>query len=266
MLNTESDENGAKMTPRPKVYIDEKKIDDCIEMLQNADPTGEIQPDTVDLLELEDQCYMMGPLIDKQLQHIDYKHVVLEDLNLKMMEAFQIYNNLMKESISKSSLGYAAVPPTLTGGVGAQAGPLRSGVNSIPYVAAPPLNSLDQSSLLLANQLNNIALNNSGFPPQNLQNLPPYDPNMALQQQQQQPNLQQYVSGQPPSFQNYSNEPTATTASAVPPAGQPFNPMYANMPMNANFANSATNGMLSGVPLATGPGQATGLVNPNFYK
>jgi len=83
--------------------IDEQKIDECIELLQNADPTGEIEPDTRELLELEDQCYMMGPLIDKQLQKIDHKHAVLDDVNMKILEAFQIYNNLMKESVSKQA-------------------------------------------------------------------------------------------------------------------------------------------------------------------
>lgn len=72
-------------------------------MLQNADPTGEIQPDSQEMLELEDECYMMGPLIDKKLQEIDEQHAALEDLNLKLLEAFQLYNNLMKESISKQT-------------------------------------------------------------------------------------------------------------------------------------------------------------------
>lgn len=80
-----------------------KKIDECIELMQNADPTGEIQPDSQEMLLLEDQCYMMGPLIDQQLQKIDYKHAILDDLNIKIIEAFQMYNNLMKASITKTS-------------------------------------------------------------------------------------------------------------------------------------------------------------------
>lgn len=59
--------------------------------------------DSLEMLELEDDCYMMGPLIDKQLQFIDFKHAILEDLNLKVLESFQMYNNLMKESLTKTA-------------------------------------------------------------------------------------------------------------------------------------------------------------------
>ncbi len=248
-LANDLDVNNETKLVRQKVCIDEKKIDECIEMLQNADPTGEIQPDTQELLELEDQCYMMGPLIDKQLQHIDYKHVILEDLNLKMLEAFQIYNNLMKESISKSSIGYMNTNPSmpstlgLNAPLGANPAALRGG-NAIPYVAAPPLSSMDQSSLLLANQLNNIALSNNNF---SGQSLPSYDPHMA----------NQYA-----------------PVSAAQSNGQQFNPnmngqMYSNnIPGSNNLTNPANaypstdNGIL-----AAGPGVAqNGMANPNFYK
>ena len=40
-------------------------------MIQNADPTGEQQPDSEEMLQLEDICYAMGPLIDQELQNID---------------------------------------------------------------------------------------------------------------------------------------------------------------------------------------------------
>jgi hypothetical protein len=40
-------------------------------LIQNADPTGEIQPDSEELIQLEEMCYCMGPLIDQELQKID---------------------------------------------------------------------------------------------------------------------------------------------------------------------------------------------------
>jgi len=242
---------------REKVYIDEKKIDDCIELLQNADPTGEIQPDTQDLLELEDQCYMMGPLIDKQLQQIDYKHVVLEDLNLKMLEAFQIYNNLMKESISKSTIGFinsnvAQQPIGLNTSVN---GASLRGANTIPYVAAPPLSSIDQSSLLLANQLNNLALSNNTFQNQLNSSIPPT---------QQAP---QYA----PNFQNYNNDPQQFNPNAnVNP--QIYAPLNNNTVPSSNFSAgnfqpqvNLDNGILAG-GAGAGVSNQSGMVNPNFYK
>ena len=242
---------------REKVYIDEKKIDDCIELLQNADPTGEIQPDTQALLELEDQCYMMGPLIDKQLQQIDYKHVVLEDLNLKMLEAFQIYNNLMKESISKSTIGFinsnvAQQPIGLNPGV--TPGASLRGANAIPYVAAPPLSSIDQSSLLLANQLNSMALSNNAFQGQQ---------NSGIPANQQAP---QFASN----FQNYNNEPQSFNPNAnINP--QMYAPMNSNTIHTSNFSAgnfqpqvNLENGILAGVSGVTN--NQSGITNPNFYK
>jgi hypothetical protein len=107
------------------------------------------------MLDLEDQCYMMGPLIDQQLQKIDYKHAVLEDLNLKVLEAFQMYNNLMKESISKTT---AYTMPTPSVNHGQNAG------NFIPFVAAPP-----QTDISLSNQLNNFVNFNNSIQPVQMQ-------------------------------------------------------------------------------------------------
>lgn len=118
-------------------------------MLQNADPTGEIQPDSQELLDLEEECYMMGPLIDKKLQDIDEQHAELEDLNLKILEAFQLYNNLMKESISKQT---ALINNSQIGG---QQPSMSMGMPGINYAAAPP--SLEANSLNFANKLNSMA-------------------------------------------------------------------------------------------------------------
>ena len=40
-------------------------------MIQNADPTGERVPDSPEMLNLEEQCKAMGPLIDTELEQID---------------------------------------------------------------------------------------------------------------------------------------------------------------------------------------------------
>ncbi len=248
-----------RLTREKVIYIDEKKIDDCIELLQNADPTGEIQPDTQDLLELEDNCYMMGPLIDKQLQQIDYKHVVLEDLNLKMLEAFQIYNNLMKESISKSTIGFinsnAAQQSIGLNGAGVNGVPMR-GANAIPYVAAPPLSSIDQSSLLLANQLNNIALSNNSYQSQQNTGM------SGIPTAQQTPN---YASNFPGS--NYDAQQFNPNANVNQ---QMYAPLNNSTIPTSNFTTSnfqpqgnLDNGVLAGGGMSSNP---AGIANPNFYK
>ncbi|CAF1260988.1 unnamed protein product [Rotaria sp. Silwood1] len=80
-----------------QVVIDERLIDRCLAMLQNADPTGEIEADSNEMLMLEDTCYAMGPLIDHELEKVDRKHVQLEDLNKNLREAMELYHRLMEE-------------------------------------------------------------------------------------------------------------------------------------------------------------------------
>lgn len=137
------------------------------------------------MLQLEDQCYMMGPLIDQQLQKIDYKHAVLDDLNMKLIEAFQMYNNLMKESITKTTVSFGAQQPPLP--MANNFNPNMQAVNInqgfIPFVAAPP--QTDANPYNLANQLNNFAN----------YNIPPSD-------QQQQPAVTAPVAN----FQNYPSQ------------------------------------------------------------
>lgn len=79
------------------VEIDEGKIDRALAMIQNADPTGEVNPDPADLNILEEQCKAMSPLIDQELEKIDRQHIQLMEYNLKLMDAFKMYNSLMSE-------------------------------------------------------------------------------------------------------------------------------------------------------------------------
>ena len=169
----------------------------------------------------------------------------------------------MKESISKSTMGFMntsnAQPQTMGMNPVLSAQGLR-GTNSIPYVAAPPLSSLDQSSLLLANQLNNIAIsnnNNNTFSSQN--------PGLNIQQV---PQTQYNAAPAAANYTNYTNDQQS---------GLQFNPnvnpqMYTNAPLNnaiptSNFLNPANNfpqvNMENGI---TGVNAQNGLVNPNFYK
>ncbi|KAH9508288.1 hypothetical protein Btru_050731 [Bulinus truncatus] len=84
--------------PPGEEEIDEAKIDEVLALIQNADPTGETQPDSQHMLMLEEQCKAMGPLIDAELEKIDRKHATLVELNKKVMDALQMYHNLMKET------------------------------------------------------------------------------------------------------------------------------------------------------------------------
>lgn len=58
-------------TRPPTPVIDESRVDECLLLIEDADPTGEMRPDPPELSKLEAQCRVMGPLIDQELEKVD---------------------------------------------------------------------------------------------------------------------------------------------------------------------------------------------------
>lgn len=118
-FNEEVEVKTLEMSPED-VEIDEGKIDQVLQMIQNADPTGETQADDPEMLRLEEQCKIMGPLIDTELEKVDKKHASLCELNSKVIDALQMYHNLMKEDPTpyasyKGAAGHPGPMPTTYG-------------------------------------------------------------------------------------------------------------------------------------------------------
>lgn len=216
VLNFESDD----------VTIDEGKIDEALQLIQNADPTGETQTDSTEMLRLENQCSRMGPLIDTELEKIDKKHASLCELNSKVVEAMQMYHNLMKET--PAPYGYKGQQPAPSVSYsfpsqGAYNGQpqFQSGPSQLPP-ASRPQGPMPGGPMPLP----------QGAMPQNPGMVPQMPPNqMSINPQSympQGPSSQSYSSSADSSMNGYN--PSVQSQSAMPPSHNPSLPQHVTSP------------------------------------
>jgi len=118
------------------VELDEAKIDRVLHMLHEADPTGEVE-DPQELAGLEDHVNQMGPLIDQELEKIDRRHAQLTRLGGELVEALNMYHNLMREPVGQTSMpSYNGIMP----GPAVSMPHFPPVLNAMPYSGYPSFN------------------------------------------------------------------------------------------------------------------------------
>ncbi|KAK0166306.1 hypothetical protein PV328_004739 [Microctonus aethiopoides] len=85
-----------------EVEIDESKIDRLLHLLHEADPQSDTS-DPPELLDLEEQVTAMGPLIDAALEKVDRRHAQLTQLSSDLVDALNLYHQLMREPVATST-------------------------------------------------------------------------------------------------------------------------------------------------------------------
>lgn len=79
------------------VEINEEKLDRLLHLLHEANPEDP-STDTAEMLKLEQMVNQMGPLIDTELERVDRTHAQLARLSVGLVDAFNLYHTLMRES------------------------------------------------------------------------------------------------------------------------------------------------------------------------
>ncbi|KAL5964931.1 Signal transducing adapter molecule 1, partial [Taenia solium] len=88
-------ENNVKETSQKPVKIDPQLVENCLEMLGDADTTGVSRPDPEDLPAMEQQCRAMEPLIEADLEGVYTRISEVDALKQKLAEALAQYHELV---------------------------------------------------------------------------------------------------------------------------------------------------------------------------
>jgi len=92
--------------------ISDEKIDRVLSLLHEADPTSP-ETDAVELPGLEEHVNQMGPMIDAELEAVDRRHAQLTRLSTELVDALNLYHQLMHENMSAAAYGMAQQPPSM---------------------------------------------------------------------------------------------------------------------------------------------------------
>ncbi|CAH8867055.1 unnamed protein product [Trichobilharzia szidati] len=174
-------QKSAKIMPQ---QLDERKIDECLRLITTVDPTGEFLQDPPELKQLEAECTAMLPLVDPELKLIDKKMIMLTELNQRLVDAFQLYHDIMSHQNAATNAYYASASANATAGMmkPPPAPPVMympNSANMFPYssqpVGIPPNYVVNSSNTLPMNGSNMPTESNGGgtmmMPPSDTQSM-----------------------------------------------------------------------------------------------
>ncbi|TRY72662.1 hypothetical protein TCAL_10871, partial [Tigriopus californicus] len=109
-FNDEVEVKTVETPPVPLVTeIDESKLQRVLDMLHSADPTSDAN-DPLELAAQEEQANMMGPLVDNELEVVDRRYAQLTQLSTQLVEAMNLYHQLMRDIPASSHPSMHAMP------------------------------------------------------------------------------------------------------------------------------------------------------------
>lgn len=125
-----------QLTAPATVEINEEKIDRLLHLIHEADPEDPSQ-DTEEMLQLEQLVNQMGPMIDAELERVDRKHAQLTQLSSDLVDAINLYHNLMREPDRSGMMAMGGGSGSASVG-GAYGGPAYALPNAMNHMYGMP--------------------------------------------------------------------------------------------------------------------------------
>lgn len=122
------------------VEISEEKIDRVLNLLNDSDPTTDVNDDPA-LTVLEDHVNKMGPLIDNELEGVDRRLAQLTRLSTELVDSLNLYHQLMRDMPAQAYQMPAAAAPYGMGLPGMQPPPPLQQQQQAAYMQPPSYNT-----------------------------------------------------------------------------------------------------------------------------
>ncbi|CDS36136.1 Signal transducing adaptor molecule [Echinococcus multilocularis] len=219
-------ENDAVETSQKPVKIDPQLVENCLEMLGDADTTGVSRPDPEDLPAMEQQCRAMEPLIEAELEGVYTRISEVDALKQRLTEALAQYHEMVTaRTMAAQSQPSQLFPQTVAAGfpnptLNSSGGYGFGGQGAVPSAAYP------QSMIYQPVPAPKPPTGNPPYQPAPVpQPMPPAAvPAVGTGGVPTMYGAPMPMYGQPPPAYGYTMDPNAWQQQPIPPQVQPTHP------------------------------------------